>query len=75
MFDELKIKLSTKFVKGIIAKLISKALFKKLGYKVDIQLNEIEIQNINGTIHIHVDADGEIEDKEFIKIVKNVGLD
>lgn len=75
MFDELKFKLSTKFMKGIIAKLISKALLKKLGYKIDIQLNEVELKNVDGAIHIHVNADGQINNEEFMKIIKSIGLD
>jgi hypothetical protein len=75
MFDELKVKLSTKFMKGIVAKLISKALYKKLGYEINIQLNEIEVQNIDGTVHIHINADGEIDKGNFYKIIKDAGLD
>lgn len=73
--DELKLKLSTKFMKGIISALISKAIFKKVGYKIDIQLNEIEIRNEDGHIHIHADVDGEVNNDEFKKIIKSIGID
>lgn len=73
--DELKLKLSTKFMRGIVANLISKALAKKLGYNIDILLNEIEVKNEDGKIRLHIDADAEIENHEFIKMLKSIGMD
>ena len=73
--DELKLKLSTKFMKNMVANLISKALFKKLGYNIDILLNEIEVKNENGKIMLHVDVDAEVDNGEFIKILKSIGMD
>lgn len=73
--DVLKLKLSTKFMRGMVANLISKALNKKLGYNIDILLNEIEVKNENGKILIHVDADAEVENGEFVKILKSIGMD
>ena len=34
MFDEMKVNLSTKFMRNIVSKLIAKAIYKKFGYKV-----------------------------------------
>ena len=34
--DELKMSLSTKFMKGIVTKIISKAILKKTGYNINI---------------------------------------
>lgn len=73
--DELKLKLSTKFMKGIVANLISKALAKKLGYKIDILLNEIEVKNENSKVKLHIDADAEVENSEFLKMLKSIGMD
>ena len=73
--DELKLKLSTKFMKGIVANLISKALFKKLGYRIDILLNEIEIRNDGDKIRIHINADAELEKNEFVGLLKSIGMD
>lgn len=73
--DALKLNLSTKFMKGIVTKLIAKAIYKKFGYKVDIQLNEIGIEVTGGKAYIHVDADAEINNDELVKIVKSIGLD
>lgn len=73
--DELKLNLSSKFMRGLITKLISKTVYKKLGYKVDIELNAIQVEVINGKAHVHVDVDAEINNEELIKIVKSIGLD
>lgn len=73
--DALKLNLSTKFMKGIVTKLIAKAIYKKFGYRVDIQLNEIGIEVTGGKAYIHVDADAEINNDELVKIVKSIGLD
>lgn len=73
--DALKLNLSTKWMKGIVTKLISKIILKKFGYNVDIQLNEIGVEVINGKAHIHLDVDAEVDNGELMKIVKSIGLD
>lgn len=73
--DVLKLKLSTKFMRSAIANLISKALYKKLGYNIDVLLNEIEVKNENGKIMLHVDVDAELSNGEFVKILKSIGMD
>lgn len=73
--DEMKIKLSTKFMRNIISKLISKMLYKKLGYKIDVQLNDINVEFINGETNIHADVDLKLDKEEFTKIIKSSDLD
>jgi hypothetical protein len=73
--DEMKIKLSTKFMRGIIAKLVSKAVSKKLGCDVSIQINEIEAETTDGKVHLHLNVDGEMNNDEFMKLIKTIGLD
>lgn len=73
--DALKLNLSTKFMKGIVTKLIAKTIYKKFGYRVDIQLNEIGIEVTGGKAYVHVNADAEINNDELVKIVKSIGLD
>lgn len=73
--DELKLKLSTRFMRGIVTKIISKVIFKKFGYQIDIQLNKIEIENIDGRIHLHADVEAEMDSNEFMKIIKGIEND
>ena len=73
--DEMKIKLSTKFMRNIVAKLISRLIYKKLGYKVNIQLNTLDVNVINGETHISTDVEVKLDSKEFVKIMKSAGLE
>lgn len=73
--DELKLKLSTKFMRGIVTNLISKAIYKKFGYHVDIELNEIELRNEDGKVRIHLNVDAEVNNDDFKKIIKSIGQD
>lgn len=73
--DELKLKLSTKFMRGIVAKLVSKTIFKKFGYNIDVQINEIEIKTEDGMIRLHASVDAKTSNDDFKDIVKSLGLD
>ena len=73
--DELKLRLSTRFMRSIVTKIIKKAIFKKFGYQIDILLNELEVETIDGKVHIHANVDAELDNAEFLKIIKNAGLD
>ena len=72
--DELKMSLSTKFMKGIVTKIISKAILKKTGYNINIQLNEIRLETVDGKVCLHADVDAEINNEDFINIIKNKDL-
>lgn len=73
--DEMKIKLSTKFMRGIVSKLISMSINKKFGCKVDIQLNDLDIEFIDGETKVSTNVEVKMSNKEFMKIVKSAGLD
>ena len=72
--DELKMVLSTKFMRGIVTRIIAKAIYKKTGYNVDIQLNEIKLETMDGKVCLHADVDAEINNEDFMKIIKSNGL-
>ena len=73
--DEMKIKLSTKFMRSIVSKLISMSINKKFGCKVDIQLNDLDIEFIDGETKVSTNVEVKMSNKEFMKIVKSAGLD
>ena len=73
--DEMKVKLSTKFMRGIVSKILAKVIYKKLGYKVNIQLNDLDISVIDGETKILTNVEVSLDSGEFMKIVKSVGLD
>lgn len=70
--DEMKIE--SKFTTNMISKLVKMVLRKKLGYNIDIQLNEIRTTITDGKTHVHLDVDAELEKEELVKILKNIGL-
>ena len=58
----------------MISKLVKMVLRKKLGYDIDIQLNEIKTTITDGKTHVHLDVDAELEKEELVKILKKIGL-
>lgn len=70
--DELKLNLSSRLMKGIVTKLISKTIYKKTGYKIDVELNTVTVEVIDGKAYIHADVDAEIDNKELMKIVSTI---
>lgn len=73
--DEMRVNLTTKFMKGIVTKLLASVIRKKLGYKIDIQLNDVIVVSSNGRVHIHADVDAETTNEEFAKIIKSITKD
>lgn len=74
--DEMKLKLSTGFMQTIIAKMISKLVYEKTGYRVNINLNEVGIISSNdGKVRLYLNADADMDHSEFVKIVKDIGMD
>ena len=69
--DELKIAINSAFMKRIIKTVISKAIEKKLGYKIDIQINEIKADVTGGVVKLHLDIDGQTTTDELSKLLKS----
>ncbi|WP_297183060.1 hypothetical protein [uncultured Phocaeicola sp.] len=70
--DEMKI--SSKFMRNMVAKLVKKTVKKKVGYEVDIQLNEFTATVTDGTAHVHLSVDAELNKDELTKILGKIGL-
>ena len=62
------------FMKKLIAKIIERAIRKKLGYSVDICLNEVIVTFDGEKAHVHLNADADMSKEELTKIIKKVGL-
>lgn len=70
MFDIMQIK--TKFMRGMIAKLIGIAIKNKLGCKIKVQLDDIDIRIDDEIAHVHVNGgfDMKVDDlKKFTKFI------
>lgn len=70
--DEMKIKLSTRLMRGLVAKVLSKAISKQLGCKTNIQLNEIEVEVYGDNVYFHINADGKLNGVNFTKISRMI---
>ena len=75
IMDEMKVKLSTKFMRGIASKLIAKAIYKKTGCKVNIQLNDLDINIVDGDTKISTNIEVNFNSKEFNKLINAFDLD
>ena len=73
--DEMKIKLSTKFMRNIVSKLIARTIYKKYGYKIDIQLNDLDVSVIDGETKVAANVEVKLDSKEFMNIMKTIGAD
>ena len=73
--DEMKVKLSTKFMRNMVSKLIARAIYKKYGYRVDIQLNDLDISVIDGETKIATNVELKVDSKDFMNIVKAINED
>lgn len=72
MMDEMKIKLTTKFMRNVASKLIAKAIRKKLGYKVDIQLNDLDFWVIDGDTTIALNVEAKLKSNDFMNLMKDI---
>lgn len=73
--DELKMRLTTKFMRNLVSKLIARTIYKKYGYKIDIQLNDLDISIVDGETELNTNVSVKLDSKEFMKIIKSIGLD
>jgi hypothetical protein len=73
--DEMKLKLSTRFMRNIAAKLIARTIYKKTGCKVDIHLNELDVYVVDGEARISTSVEAKLNSNEFMKLMKNIGLE
>lgn len=69
--DELKIAINSAFMKRIVKTVLSKMIEKKLGYKIDIQINEIKADVAGGVVKLHLDMDGQMTTDELSKLLKS----
>ena len=67
-------KIGSKFTTGIISKLVSMVIRKKLGYNVELKLNEVNATVTDGKTHVHLDVDAELSKEELMKILASIGL-
>lgn len=73
--DEMKLKLTTGFMRNIVSKLLARYIYKKTGYKVDIKLNDLDIKYVDGETELKTNVEIKLNSKEFTKIIKSIGIE
>ena len=66
--DVLKIK--TKFMQNILSKIIETLIQKKTGYKIKIQLKDIDMTITQDNAHISLNAEADMNINELKKVTK-----
>ena len=73
--DEMRMKLSSKFMRNIASKLISRAIYKKTGCKVKIQINYLDALVIDGNATVKLNVEANLKSEDFNKIMESLDLD
>jgi hypothetical protein len=68
--DEMRI--TTGFMKGIIAKAIKKIIKKKFGVDVTVSLNDFYISNDDKIAKIHLNVNAEMDSKSLAAITSTI---
>lgn len=69
-------KISSKFMRTIISKLIAKAIKSKIGCDIDIQIQGLNAIVDNDKVVVKLNADAQLSKEDFRKILNDtVGLD
>lgn len=72
--DEMRIKLCSKFMRGVVSKLMSKVIYKKTGCRVNIRIDELDIWNIDGETTANLNIRAKMKSCEFNKIIQKIDL-
>lgn len=73
--DEMRMKLSSKFMRNIASKMISRAIYKKTGCKVNIQINDLDAWVIDGDTTVKLNAEVKLKSNDFNKIMESFDVD
>ena len=68
--DEMRIKLHSRVMRGIVSKLISNAIYKSTGHKPNIRIKELGIETVDKRITFNISLEGDISEAVLYKIDK-----
>lgn len=70
-----EIKISSKFMKSVISKLIKMILRKKFGVDIDFRIEGFGVTVSDDKAHMYLNAGADMKKDELTKILKMTGLD
>ena len=62
-------------MRGMLAKVLEMLIRNKTGYKVKIQLNDIDVAITEDVAHVHLDVDGDVNANDLKKFSRIIGLE
>lgn len=70
--DEMRINLSSKFMRNIVSKIISRSIYKKYGYEVNVQLNGFKVEVIDGETIVNTNVEVKAKNEDIKKYLKSM---
>ena len=70
--DIMNINLTTNLMRKAVSKVIEKVIYKKCGYEVNIQLNELAVTMVDGETKIRTNVELNLSSDEFKRILSEV---
>ena len=71
----MRIKLSTRFMRNIVSKLLSRFVYKKTGCRVNIQIKDLDALIINGDTTVKLTVEAKLKSEDFNRIMESLELD
>lgn len=68
--DLLKLALGSKTMRGIVAKIISKAIVSKTGKEAEIYINDFSIKNDEKHVTAHINLDADMTSEDFYELLE-----
>lgn len=70
--DEMKLKLSTRLLKGVVAKLLSRLVYSKTGCKVNIHIDELDVWMLDGNTTVRANLELKMKSEEFKRLMTEI---
>ena len=65
----MKIKLGSKFMKGLVSKIITSTIRKKLGYKVDVNVEGFSVEIDGSDVRVNANVTANMKYSELTNII------
>lgn len=65
------LKLRTNFTKDIMSKVISKTIRKKIGYKIDVRVQDLDIEYVDGKAVINTNLVMKLDGEDLKELILN----
>lgn len=67
-----KIELKNGFLSDLLCRILSKIIYKNLGVKVVLNINDINVESKDGNVEFKLDVNGKMEEKDFNDVLNMI---